>query len=73
MQTIFQTGLTLAVTTQPALARESNGFNDEYVFATTKAVENMDVNPAVKVTLFPVSIVLDAAFLPFEVIAGFVS
>jgi uncharacterized protein YceK len=71
---LFAIVLSLAATTRPAFAHERDGgFNDEYVFATTKAVEDMDVNPALKVTLLPVSIVLDAAFLPFEVIAGFVS
>jgi uncharacterized protein YceK len=54
-------------------AYESGGFNDEYIFAATKSVNRMDVNPALKVTLFPVTIVLDTAFLPFAVIAGLVS
>jgi uncharacterized protein YceK len=55
-------------------AHESrDGFNDEYVFATTRGVNDMDVPAALKVTLFPVTIVLDTAFLPFAVIAGFVA
>ena len=58
----------------PAAAMTSErGFNDEYVFATTRAVNNMDANPALKLTLFPATIVLDTAFLPFAVIAGFVT
>lgn len=54
----------------PAAAR---GFNDQYVFATTKSVNQMDANPALKVTLFPVTVVLDTVFLPFAVVAGYVS
>ncbi len=50
------------------------GFNDEYVFATTRGVNDMDgVHPALKLTLFPVTIVLDTVFLPFAVIAGFIA
>jgi hypothetical protein len=57
-----------------SLAHGRRGFDDQYVFATTRALNDMrEVNPALKVTLFPVTIVLDAAFLPFAVIAGFVT
>lgn len=52
-------------------ARE--GFNDEYVFATTKSLNDADMNSALKVTLIPVTVVLDVAFLPFAVVAGFVT
>jgi uncharacterized protein YceK len=56
-----------------AYARRSHEFNDQYIFATTRSVNGMDdVNPALKLTLFPVTIVLDTVFLPFAVIAGFV-
>ena len=53
-----------------ALAEPRHGFNDEYIFATTRSVSEMDVNPALKVTLFPVTVILDTAFLPFALIAG---
>lgn len=65
--------LTTALPTNSHAAREHSGFNDEYVFATTRSVSDMDVNPALKVTLIPVTIVLDTVFLPFAVIAGFVA
>jgi uncharacterized protein YceK len=63
---------------QAALAQSGSsahdGFNDEYLFATTKSVNRMDtVNPALKLTLYPVTIVLDTVFLPFAVVAGYVS
>ena len=59
---------------QMALVHPSRAeFNDEYVFATTRSVGNMEANPALKVTLFPVTIVLDTLMLPFAVIAGFVT
>jgi uncharacterized protein YceK len=54
-------------------AEPHSGFDDQYIFAATKAVSNMDVNPAIKVTLIPVTVVLDTAFLPFAVIAGLVA
>jgi uncharacterized protein YceK len=54
-------------------ANGTNGFNDEYVYATTRSVSEMDANPALKLTLFPVTIVLDTALLQFAVIAGFVA
>ena len=44
--------------------------SNEYVFAATRGVSDMDVTPALKVPLFPVTIVLDTVFLPFAVIAG---
>jgi len=64
---IVASELTLAT---PTWAR---GFDDEYVFAATRSVNDMEMNPALKVTLFPVTIVLDTVFLPFAVIAGFVA
>lgn len=61
--------LAAAAPAHPAAA----AFNDEYVYATTKAVHRMDANPGLKVTLYPATFVLDTAFLPFAVIAGFVT
>ena len=72
----LSTLLATALVVQPADASypsESGGFNDEYIFATTKAVHHMDTNPALKLTLYPVTVVLDTALLPFAVIAGFVT
>ena len=62
----------LVATVEPSRAASSK-FNDEYIYATTKAVNDMDANPALKLTLYPATIVLDTAFLPFAVIAGFVT
>ena len=56
-----------------AAAATHEGFNDEYVYATTKSVSDMDMNPALKVTLIPATIILDTLFLPFAVVAGFVA
>ncbi len=57
-----------------ATARYHSGFNDEYVYATTRDLNNMEGVPAgLKLTLFPVTIVLDTVLLPFAVIAGFVT
>ena len=58
----------------PAFAARysSGGFNDEYVFAATRGVNDMNGHPALKMPLFPIAFVLDVAALPFAVIAGFV-
>ena len=50
---------------------ERGSYNDEYIFATTKMVADWDVNPAVKVPVFPPAVIIDVVFLPAEVIAGF--
>jgi hypothetical protein len=64
----------LAAVPNPAAADARGGFNDEYVFAATRGVNDMDnVHPAWRVPLFPITILLDVAALPFAVIAGFVS
>jgi uncharacterized protein YceK len=67
---------TLSLAAPPAaIARDyDDGFDESYMFATTRAVSNMrNVNPALKLTIYPVTVVLDTAFLPFAVIAGFVA
>jgi hypothetical protein len=64
-------GSTFAV---PATARaDQPGFDDRYIFAATRGVDEMNAHPAWKVPLFPVTIAVDAALLPFAVIAGYVS
>jgi uncharacterized protein YceK len=58
----------------PAPASAASGeFNDEYVYATTRAVNRMDAPAGAKVTLYPLTLVVDTAFLPFAVIAGFMT
>lgn len=64
----------LLVPSGPVAAANSNdGFNDEYIYATTREVNKMDAPAALKLTLFPATIIVDTAFLPFAVIAGFVA
>jgi hypothetical protein len=65
-------GATLVASPQPARADQA-GFNDRYVFAATRSVDDMDAPTALKITLFPVTVALDTAFLPFAVIAGYVA
>jgi hypothetical protein len=64
-------GTAVAAAPDTALAHQQ-GFDDKYIFAATRGVDQMDAHPALKVPLFPVAIVLDAALLPFEVIAGYI-
>jgi len=51
--------------------RRPRSYNDEYIFATTRMVSEWDVEPAIKVPLFPPAVVIDLVFLPAEMIAGF--
>jgi len=51
--------------------RPHSSYNDEYIFATTKMISEWDVEPAIKVPLFPPAVVIDLVFLPAEMIAGF--
>ncbi len=51
--------------------RRPHSYNDEYIFATTRMVSDWDVEPAIKVPLFPPAVVIDLVFLPAEMIAGF--
>ena len=46
-------------------------YNSEYIFVATKSVADMNVHPAAKVPLFPVTLILDLVALPVEIIAGF--
>jgi hypothetical protein len=77
-RSLVAVGLTaiLAVGTasiSPATAHADRGFNDRYVFVTTRSLtDSPGMHPALKATLFPVTVALDAAFLPFAVVAGFV-
>ena len=64
--------LALALAGASASTAEA-AFNDRYLYASTKAVSHMDAHPAAKATLYPLTVVLDTALLPFTVIAGFVS
>jgi hypothetical protein len=51
--------------------RQPRGYNDQYIFATTRMVSEWDVEPAIKVPLFPPAVIIDLVFLPAEMIAGF--
>jgi uncharacterized protein YceK len=59
---------------QQSHQESQGGFNDEYIFATTRGLnEWQGVHPALKVTLLPATVLIDTVFLPFSVIAGFVA
>lgn len=63
----------LAATLSVAAPRQADAFNDRYVFAATRGVSQMRVHPALKVPLFPITVAVDLAFLPFSTIAGLVT
>jgi hypothetical protein len=69
---LLATGSLVMATSRAATAETRSIFDDEYVFAATRAVSHMDASPAFKATLFPVTMVLDTACLPFAVVAGLV-
>lgn len=50
--------------------RHRSGYNSDYMFAATRSVTDMDISPALKVPLIPITIVLDLVALPFEAVAG---
>jgi hypothetical protein len=56
----------------PASADDTE-FNDEYVYVTTRGVSDLNIHPAGKLSLYPITLALDTALLPFAVIAGFVT
>lgn len=64
--------LALAATLSVAAPRPADAFNDRYVFAATRGVSRMRVHPALKIPLFPITVAVDLAFLPFSTIAGLV-
>jgi uncharacterized protein YceK len=73
---VFTAGLAALLVAGPPIgsAMAAHGeFNDEYVYAMTRSVDDMDAHPGLKVTLYPVTFVLDTAFLPFAVMAGFMT
>jgi uncharacterized protein YceK len=45
-------------------------YNSEYIFATTRGLTGLDAPAAFKVTLVPVTLVMDVVLLPFEFVAG---
>jgi uncharacterized protein YceK len=45
-------------------------YNAEYIFAATHGVTGMPVPPTLKVPLVPLTLLMDVALLPFEVVAG---
>jgi hypothetical protein len=47
-----------------------SGCNSEYIFATTRGLTGLDAPAAFKITLVPVTLLMDLALLPFEFVAG---
>ena len=52
-------------------ARE--GFNDDAVYGPAKSRNDTDTTTPLKVPLCPATVILDVLFLPFAVVAGFVT
>jgi len=73
----FRTGLIALVAAAllaagtPASAYYDGGRprDDRYVFATTRGLNEMDVNPALKAPVWPVAFAIDVLLLPFTALA----
>jgi hypothetical protein len=50
---------------------QGSSFNDEYIFGLTRGIADSALHPAAKILLFPMTVPLDIALLPFEIIGGF--
>jgi hypothetical protein len=50
--------------------RGGNSYNDEYIFGLTRGIADSTMHPALKILVFPITVPLDFALLPFEVMAG---
>ncbi len=71
---LFVMALGISMTPQRAFAAaqaDQVTYNDEYIFPLTRGLNDMEMNPALKLPLFPVTIILDVALLPVGVIMGF--
>ena len=55
---------------EPAPPRPKSSYNDEYIFGLTRGVAESTMHPAVKILIFPITVPLDLALLPFEAIGG---
>src|SRR6185295_4186329 len=58
----------VAVALTAAQPARVDAFNDEYVYVLTKSVDHTHMHPVAKGSLFPITVVLDTAFLPFAVV-----
>jgi uncharacterized protein YceK len=58
-------GATEYRTTEP-----SGWYNTDYIYAATRGLNDSSMDPGVKITLVPVTLVLDTVFLPFAAIMG---
>ena len=52
-------------------SRDRGSYNDQYIFAATRGVNDMDAPAMLRATLFPVTILIDVVLLPAEIIGGF--
>lgn len=55
---------------EPAPPQQRSSYNDAYIFGLTRGVADSAMHPAAKVLLFPITVPLDLALLPFEAIGG---
>lgn len=54
----------------PASQGRRSSYNDEYIFGLTRGIADSTMHPAAKILVFPMTVPLDFALLPFEVIGG---
>lgn len=56
---------------EPAPPPPEGAYNDEYIFGLTRGIADSALHPVAKIVLFPITVPLDIALLPFEAIGGF--
>ena len=56
---------------EPVPPEEPDGYNEDYIFAITRALVDSTVVPAAKGPLFLLTVPLDLALLPVTLIGGF--
>jgi len=67
---LVATGATRPLYAAERTVEPAGSYNTEYIYAATRGLNDADIHPALKVTLVPVTLVLDTAFLPFALIMG---
>jgi uncharacterized protein YceK len=68
--TVWSSGASSRLYASDRTTTPSGWYNTDYIYAATRGLNDMDVHPGLKVTLVPVTLVLDTAFLPFALIIG---
>jgi len=73
MTLLLALSLVIGASRHIAYAADTIPYNTEYIYATTRGLAETNMHPALKITLFPATLVIDTLLLPFAALAGFVA